>query len=72
MDLVTDKGRIAEKDRDPRVFTATLDEMVSICKSAEFYMRFITKKVLVCACPPPLPFVSLLFSIQIAKNDKQI
>ena len=48
MEFVTDKGRIAEKDRDPRVLTATLDEMVSICKSAEFYIRFITKKVLVC------------------------
>eukprot|EP00026_Physarum_polycephalum_P002913 Phypoly_transcript_02922.p1 GENE.Phypoly_transcript_02922~~Phypoly_transcript_02922.p1 ORF type:complete len:500 (+),score=37.28 Phypoly_transcript_02922:13-1512(+) len=51
MDFITDRGRIAEKDRDPRVLPATLDEMVSICKSAEFYMRFISKKVLVLPLP---------------------
>ena len=61
MDFMADKGRIAEKDRDPRVLTATLDEMVSICKSAEFYMRFITKKVMVCDRPLPLPLAPLFF-----------
>jgi hypothetical protein len=48
MDFMTDKGRIPEKDRDPRVLTSTLDEMALICKSAEFYIRFVTKKVRVC------------------------
>ncbi len=55
LDFVTEKSRIAEKDRDPRLLTPTLDEMASICKCAEFYIRYVTRKIMV----PFIPVVLL-------------